>query len=359
MKERINRREFLKTSATILTGAFISGCSRKIEKIFELVESVNPKSSELISEPTEEPVKEIVVLPTKIEKLLNLAPNYSFDTKGNLTLKGAKVELETPLSLSEKVKKVTAIIIHYDGASPNYSDNSGKLQRRTPVLTKRWGLDPRGLSMHWCVGNGLPDNNDGTSVLQTMEASGDPFLPFKRIAPPIANLEVRVKKITETGNSFEKVGIVTPKWITYASSEGLRNYSVGFEQVGSDFNKSFPSMMPPDQQVSNVLGLTVACMKQWNLGPWDVIGHNEINNEKADPGSKYMAIMRILIGSFALKHKAKERKLYGFIFGKEKPVDYFSKVLKYYFLVNPNDNSDKSVLEIYLPINQLVKSLGY
>jgi hypothetical protein len=66
------------------------------------------------------------------------------------------------------------------------------------------------------------------------------------------------------------------------------------EQSGNDFSKYFPANMPPNREIANLLSLTAAVARRYDLKIWDILGHNEVQ-QKPDPGNEYMAILRFLL----------------------------------------------------------------
>lgn len=72
--------------------------------------------------------------------------------------------------------------------------------------------------------------------------------------------------------------------------------SIGIEVTGSHFD----TRPPGPQQVANVLGLMKAIMLRYKIPAENVLGHYEIQMNKADPGKQFMAWMRFLLGVKAL-----------------------------------------------------------
>ncbi len=79
------------------------------------------------------------------------------------------------------------------------------------------------------------------------------------------------------------------------------NYrTVAIEITGSRFDRHFPHGLPPTQVISNLLSLLSALLRHFSLGPWDVLGHQELQFDKPDPGKLFTALIRYLLGILAL-----------------------------------------------------------
>jgi hypothetical protein len=74
--------------------------------------------------------------------------------------------------------------------------------------------------------------------------------------------------------------------------------SLGIEITGRDFDST--QTAPPDQQVANVVAVAAALMLRYNIPGSNLLGHLEIQTNKPDPGKKFMALVRCLLGSLAL-----------------------------------------------------------
>jgi hypothetical protein len=74
--------------------------------------------------------------------------------------------------------------------------------------------------------------------------------------------------------------------------------TLAIEITGYDFEN--PAHAPGDQQVANVLGLVWALMRRYNIPASGLLGHHEIQLGKADPGKKFMSLIRYLLGVKAL-----------------------------------------------------------
>jgi hypothetical protein len=74
--------------------------------------------------------------------------------------------------------------------------------------------------------------------------------------------------------------------------------TIAIEIAGYDFEN--PAHFPSPQKIANVLGLVWALMRRYRIPASGLLGHNEVQLNKADPGKKFIALMRYLLGLKAL-----------------------------------------------------------
>lgn len=79
------------------------------------------------------------------------------------------------------------------------------------------------------------------------------------------------------------------------------NYrTLAIEISGRRFDRDFPLGLPPTQVTANLLSLLVALSEHHSIGPWDVMGHLELQYDKPDPGKLFTGLVRYLLGIAAL-----------------------------------------------------------
>lgn len=301
MKEKVNRRDFLKlaggASAMSLVPSFIGKTELFAVKDEALV--LNERVESILSQ----------VIPLSFDKQGNLMLRESRDKAGNCVVSMPTQRSKEYQKTNNRVKETKLLVVHFDGASS--FRNSGKARNARNTL---YGLDGNNASVHWCVDEFQinPEGNDdiGYGILQTQPASGDPNKPFKgrhvTIGVELATGRPDLNRIY-TGNLLNKLGLRSNlNNLIEAGIKDIDSYSVGFEQIGWYYSSNFPSNFPPEKQISNVLSLTLATIKQFDLGPWDIVGHNEIQ-EKPDPGNEFMATLRFLVGIYLLEQRSEER----------------------------------------------------
>lgn len=252
-------------------------------------------------------------LPLKLQKISEEIPDKSFlnvfevikrtpdveiTDSSQLLLNGIEAEQmynESSYYLTETMPEVKALVVHYDGA-PAIS-RAGKKRYADSTLLN--GLNRNGKNgpvVHWCVDAEVCNGKNGFGILQTHIPSGEktPFIG-RHLGIAVEDINAEI-----TSERIQKHSGYTPKWILNGKYS-LHTNTIGFEQLGNNFTYNIPEQMPSKQQIANVLGLTVACMKRYHLGIWDVVGHHEVQ-QKSDPGGEFMAILRTFIVVYALKN---------------------------------------------------------
>jgi hypothetical protein len=74
--------------------------------------------------------------------------------------------------------------------------------------------------------------------------------------------------------------------------------TIAIEITGYDFDN--PHHYPSDQKIANVLSLVWAVMKRYRIPASNIMGHNEIQMGKADPGKSFLALIKYLLAVKAL-----------------------------------------------------------
>jgi len=74
--------------------------------------------------------------------------------------------------------------------------------------------------------------------------------------------------------------------------------SLAIELAGCYFDD--PAHAPSSQQIANAIGLIWALMKRYGICASNILGHHEISLNKSDPGKRFMALIRCLLGAIAL-----------------------------------------------------------
>lgn len=284
-------------------------------------------------------IPEGLALNERVTEILSLIEPLSFDSQGNLVKETPKGELEKVTAIptvysqetTEKVEEVSLLVVHYDGNDRFWQFDDYQVERHAESVV--WLLDRNGYSAHWCV-DGFPIGNrtkgveSGYGVLQTQQASGDAALPL---------IGAHVKMKLEDANKLKTVDVFARLRITSnlhslynRQIESFNFHTVGFEQVGTEFDAGFPTKNQPDnQQIANALSLTIAVIKQHSLTAWDVVGHHEVQELKLDPGDYYMATLRFLLGVAAIKGEIPNHQVFTGYDGAPDKEAYFKKVYGY------------------------------
>ncbi|MCD6401001.1 MAG: N-acetylmuramoyl-L-alanine amidase [Anaerolineales bacterium] len=78
----------------------------------------------------------------------------------------------------------------------------------------------------------------------------------------------------------------------------INSRTIGIEITGFDFDN--PARYPSNQKIANVLGLVWALMIRYRIPAEYILGHNELQLNKPDPGKKFLALIRYLLGVYTL-----------------------------------------------------------
>jgi len=222
------------------------------------------------------------------------------------------------------VKQVDFFIIHYDAFPNRKADGKpGTVQSTVANLN-----DVRMASVNYCVDSypitSTNTINQGMGVIMSTLAANPPFKARHTAISinPEKGLDLNSQN---TADLMTKLGIATKLTdFNLDKKKDLDSVSLGVEQSGNDFSKVFPANMPPDQEIANLLSLTVAVAKQYDLKIWDILGHNEVQ-QKPDPGNEYMTILRFLLANLYLQQEG----LFPQNFLGDKPAVFFAKLKEY------------------------------
>jgi len=353
-ENRLSREEFLKATY-LMGGAILFGGFTENLADFSIPALPGEK----------DPEKEKgLVLNGEIKEILSLTPRLSFDKAGHLLHLDDNQIL--PVSLvqtgndkyrrqdeGEKIENVLLMIHHFDGGAPRRPFASKDRTADTTV----YGLDHPNWSLenvstptvHFCVDN-YPVNPEGNKdagfgILQSQKESGNVMHPTKGqhvfIGINRANgmPDINKKNTLSFMNELEIVSNLGDQKM----GDDINSYSLGYEQVGWYFSRSFPEHFPENRQIANVFGLSLAVSAEYKLGPWDNVGHHEVQ-EKADPGDEFMLLIRYLYGVSVFRGLI-DKKL---VFEDDSPKDYFGKI-KNYFLAR----AGKHAAERYKKWNEI------
>jgi len=233
-------------------------------------------------------------------------------------------------------KTVTGYLRGFDGLR---NANSGKNHLEYTTRT----------SAHFLVGSALPGTQaeakeDVIGILQTQapDRDGTPFVASHLRAlnyklhrdrqqyfiKALDALEYADGDVHSILQDFYDGPKIDPGWRTIA-----------IEITGFNFDN--PETTPSVQQMANVLGVIWAVMKRYKVAALDVLGHQEIELDKPDPGKLFIATIRYLLGVKALTETDVEMKelVFGRLLGsraspEEAVQKYFKFVRDYLVLVS-------------------------
>jgi hypothetical protein len=272
-------------------------------------------------------------LSPEVREILDIQPELSFDEDGGLYYEDEEdtnsvLTIETDRHLIypyEQLNDVKFFVIHYDGAPQTFASGGYRT-----VLNTMNGLNREGNpSVQFCV-DSYPVNdefvdNNGVGIILS-QATGP--VPYKGRHVMIGyDLETGREDLNrvKTADLYEQIG-VGQDYVDFirAGYKDFDSFSLGVEQVGTNYSLNFPDQFPPRQQIANVLALVEAASDRYGLSVWDIVGHHEIQ-EKSDPGDEYMLTLRFLLGlSYLLEEQLPDDFL-----ETEDPYDYFVALRDY------------------------------
>ncbi len=222
------------------------------------------------------------------------------------------------------VKQVDFFIIHYDTYPNRKTDGKpGTVQNTVANLN-----DIRMASVNYCVDSyPITDTNLSSQgmgvIMSTLPA--DPPYKARHTAISINPEKILDLNSQITADLMTSLGISTRLTsFNQDKTKDMDSVSLGVEQSGNDFSKYFPANMPPDREIANLLSLTVAVAKRYDLTIWNILGHNEIQ-QKPDPGNEYMTILRFLLAQLFLL----QPDLFPQGFLGDEPPTFFAKLKDY------------------------------
>ena len=230
------------------------------------------------------------------------------------------------------------IVLHWYG-DPAYFDRTVKGFLRGFNSIRHIDDFETQTSAHFLVGDRNPsltieDDEDMFGIIQTQVPSpkGVPYL-----ASHLNNYVVRsfsgdqyfVNALYKLGIARKSINPVLQD--LYEGPKVDPNFrTIAIEISGYEFDD--PDHSPSTQQLANVLSVVWAVMKRYRIRAIDVLGHNEIQLTNSDPGKKFMALIRYMLGVMALlEGNAMMRYLvFGpFLNQEESPATAVNRYFKY------------------------------
>jgi hypothetical protein len=269
-----------------------------------------------------------------IQNILAQVPMLEIDLAGNLILHDAQNKPVGPLPVAQTlwnrehhfpVDRLLpdvpwGIVLHWYGDKENFDRSVTGYLRGFDSLRMVCDILTR-TSAHFLVGPGhasivMPEEAP-FGILQTQipDLDGVPFL-----ASHLQNLDLIAHKNKEQYfvRAYYQLGYKEPAVHSLLQDlfDGRRVdpnlRTIAIEITGYDFDSAHH--FPTDQQIANVLGVVWAVMKRYRIPASHLLGHHEIQLNKADPGKKFMAFIRYLLGLLALLRA--DQELCQLVFGQ-------------------------------------------
>lgn len=288
-------------------------------------------------------------VPDRIVRLMEKVPRMRVDSDGYLILQNERdVPLgRTPLAQTQWNRENSskrdrmdtgrpwAIVLHWYGDRENFDKTVAGYLRGFDSEREIYDYVTR-TSAHFLVGwekplPGVEAKDDEIGILQTQlpDEDGIPFIA-SHLAP--VNYKAYVEDRHYFVRALDSMALRQP-WIgsVLQSFFSGRRFdpnaeALAIEICGYDFEN--PVHWPGDQQIANVVGLVWALMKRYQVRASDILGHNEIQLSKPDPGKKLTSLVRYLIGIKALLEQ--DEHMLELVFGQFRDLSTSQAVRRYF-----------------------------
>ncbi len=281
--------------------------------------------------PVEEaiPALSIKELPQRVRSILNLVPETTLGSDGYLRLLGPnKLTRKVPVAITQWNKekrypadrllanKTWGIVLHWYGDDEDFDRSIKGYLRGFDSLRKLDDFITR-TSAHFVVGSAQPHFMEEpiaeqVAILQTQspDRDGTPFTGSHiRSINYLAHQEKKqyfVRALYQLG--YRGYGTYTLLQDMFDGPVVDPNMvTIAIEVTGSQFDH--PGKLPGDQQIANVVATVWSIMKRYGILSTNILGHNEIQLGKADPGKKFLAFLKYLIGLRALTEQDPEMQV--------------------------------------------------
>lgn len=260
-------------------------------------------------------------LPVTIQEIIVRVPSARIDKEGYLRLYRKDGRLAGRVPLARTVWNIErdriidrlythvpwGIVLHWYGDREGTDKSLAFYLRGFNSLREGDGYEYR-TSAHFLVGAAAPTAGAdakgqpiGIMQMQIPDKDGTPF-----VASHVKSLDLLAHQERRQYfmRALYQLGYANPRARLFLQDlfDGPRldpnMRTIGIEITGFDFDN--PAHMPGEQQVANVVGLVWALMRRYGIPASSLLGHHEIQLGKADPGKKFMSLIRYLLGVKAL-----------------------------------------------------------
>jgi len=304
----------------------------------------------------------IAEIPLKPRNILGKVPNMEIDPQGYLRLMNPDqaswevfpcVQTLWNKEHSNRYDRLYGhvpwgIVLHWYGDKENFDKTIKGYVRGFDSLRKVATYITR-TSAHFLVGPERPtqatiNQATGISVLQTQmpDKDGTPFVGSHLMYLDYLSHEEKEQYFVRALNHLGRTkpffrSLLQDLFEGPVMDPNMR--TIAIEITGYDFES--PEHYPGDQQIANVIGVVWAVMKRYGIPAMNILGHNEIKLGKPDPGKKFMAVIRYLLGLKALLEK--DERMFSLVFGqfvlanpnpRQAVSDYFTFVREYLMLIS-------------------------
>lgn len=308
----MNRRAFLKVAGTSLAAAVLPGGWLAPRKRLAGWPSLLPEALPKLA-------REVLAKTRRVEITADgnsCLCDAQGKSLGNLPLRRTKWNQEKSTRFDRLLTDYPwGIVLHWYGEPERFDKTVTGYLRGFDGLRKAGEYTTR-TSAHFLVGGAPPlpqelAKEDAIGILQTQAADrdGTPYVAshlrtldyklhqqrgqyFVRALDALQYADPGVHSILQDFYDGPKID---PSWRTIA-----------IEITGYNFDD--PATAPTSQLLANVLSLLWAVMKRYHIAALDVLGHQEIELEKPDPGKRFLATIRYLLGVKALLEDDEQMK---------------------------------------------------
>ncbi len=299
----LSRKNFLKLSG-------VAGLAASLPRCFSLSEDLSLTW----------PVLSLRQIPDAMRAILRLVPRLELDEQGFLKIKNdhssqdhilvaqTQWNLEHSFRWDRLVEEAEwGIVLHwygddlgFDQTVEGYLRGFNELRQVDNYLTRT--------SAHFLIGRvspipGLGGDQAKVSILQTQLADGN-GIPFtaSHLKPLDYKLHQErgqyfVRALYELGYSEPSIHSLLQDWFDGRRVDANQR-SLAIELTGCYFDD--PGHSPSTQQIANTLGVVWALMRRYTIKASSILGHHEVSLDKSDPGKRFMALVRCLLGAKAL-----------------------------------------------------------
>lgn len=260
-------------------------------------------------------------LPERLQRFLQLTPDCKIDARGNMILfdRRAQPAGAVPLVPTQWNQEHShpwdrlygdvswGIVLHwfgdhaeYDYGIDNYLWGFNGLREVEGYMTRT--------SAHFLVGSGAAVGGEesplepiGILQMQAADRDGTPY-----VASHLQSLNYQQHKNKEQYfvRALYQLGFEDPTIHSILQDfyDG-RHMDVNMRTIAIEtcgYNFEHTENQPDEQKIANVLAVVWAAMQRYGIRASNILGHQEITINKPDPGKKFMALMRLLVGVKAL-----------------------------------------------------------
>lgn len=263
-------------------------------------------------------------LPARITDILAKVPPTAIDRNGFLVLLGPDGQAIGPVSQAQTLWNQEnsrpahrlnqnypwGIVLHWYGDQENFEKTVKGYLRGFDSLRKVDNYTTR-TSAHFLVGDELPsvkvaqpEHKIGILQTQAPAKDGVPFVASHLMPLDLLAYQERrnyfVRALYQLGYTFPTVNsLLVHLFEGQVLDPNTR--TIAIETTGYAFES--PGHYPGDQKIANVVSVAWALMKRYRIRASNILGHQEIQSGKPDPGKKFTTLVRYLLGVKALIEK--------------------------------------------------------